>query len=393
MIAPVAGFSLGMVESGSMARFAWVWACAGCGFLAAARADKEFAYKFVPGEEYRAVNKFERTTKRTIREKRVPSVQSAAVHTIAEVSAVDPKGVATVNLHIAKVEFAVSSVPVRKYISDDPKHQDKADGWELYKDARLTATVDGKGKVLSVKPDADTAAYWAQQPRELSEMTNAENLARLLPFAIPLPEKAVTTNVGWREPRTFDDGRPLGKREMFFLYAYAGNRRAGAALLDEIAVRGEVKPPEATAKYDLLESSVSGRAEFDSAYGKLKSLNVLEDYLYNPRDAKLPKNIELTGGAKGGGPTDDEGGMMGEGGSKPPADDAGMAKKKGAKKKGEPKPKSSKKGKAGGVGMAMGMPGGAADDDKMEDEDKSIELQILRSMTLTYFGKPLKDIE
>ena len=363
-----------------------VWAA--CGAAATARADKEFTYRFVPGNELRAVAKFERTTRRTVKEKRVPSTQIGTVSTVTEVKSVDAQGVATVELRVLKVEFT-DNFPQRKFISDDSRRQDKADGWELYKDAKLTARVDAKGKISDVKPDADTAAYWASQPREFRDLVEGDGLVRLLPFALPLPAKAVTTNVGWRQPQAAVEGRPFGKREIALLYSYAGNRKDAGHAFDEISVRGEVKPPEATAKYDLLLSSVDGRADFETAKGELWSYRVVEDYLYNPKGAKPPKHVVLIGGnEKGGGSGDDGDGMAGK----------------------EPPKKETKKKKDGksGKGMGMGMPGkgmkgkDASEREKEkqkekekeeEERDKSVELQLVRTFTLSYHGKPLKDSE
>jgi hypothetical protein len=328
--------------------------------------SRDFLYKFTEGEEIHSEARQKRIEHRNHQGKLRTETRELQLKLVLSVGKVLPKGVAEVNGRVVHVKYNRIGAEIKKYDSLREKNADDAsDGWELLTDAKFKFTVDSRGAVSNLQPDAETAAFWNQQPRPLRAMVSEDANKTLLPF-ISLPTDLVRRGTDWKEKRTFLD-ESFGKREVTLNFSYHGSQQISGRTYQDIRLRAEAKQVDAKPTYEILEHHGDGQVSFDMVRGNLREFRFNESYLFNPPGSELvepedekekekKKKKASYGGGRGGGA-----GMGGPAGG----GDLRMAKKKKEESKQE------------------------KDESDLKPVNKSVKLILEHEVRLTYRGRPV----
>jgi hypothetical protein len=333
--------------------------------------SRDFLYKFTEGEEIQSEARQKRVEHRNIQGKHKADTRELQLKLVLSVEKVLPKGGAVINGRVVQVKYnRVGPTEIKKYDSLSRKNADEAsDGWELFADAKLKFTVDARGAVSNIQPDAETAAFWNQQPRALKTMVSEDVIKTFLPF-VTLPTDLVRRGTDWKEKRTLLD-ESFGKRDVTLNFSYHGSEQISGRTYQDVRVRGEAKQLDAKPSYEILEHQGDGHVSFDMARGNLREFRFNESYLFNPPGAELvePENEKEKekkkkkasyGGGRGGGS-----GMSGMSGGPAGGGDPRMGKKK---------KEESKKEK---------------EESDLKPVNKSVKLLLENEVRLTYRGRPV----
>ena len=329
--------------------------------------SRDFLYKFTEGEEIQSEARQKRVEHRNHQGKLRTETRELQLKLVLSVAKVLPKGVAEVIGRVVHVKYNRIGAEIKKYDSLREKNADDAsDGWELLTDAKFKFTVDPRGAVSNLQPDAETAAFWKQQPRPLRAMVSEDANKTFLPF-ISLPTDLVRRGTDWKEKRTFHD-ESFGKREVTLNFSYHGSQQISGRTYQDIRLRGEAKQLDAKPSYEILEHRGDGQVSFDMARGNLREFRFNESYLFNPPGAELvepedekekKKKTSYGGGGRGGS------GMSGMSGGP-----AGGGDPRAGKKKKEDKKKDK-------------------DESEVKPVNKSVKLILESEVRLTYRGRPV----
>jgi hypothetical protein len=331
------------------------------------KGSREFLYKFTVGEEITSEARHKRTEARTGKEKPEIDVVEIGFKIVMRVMKVSSGGDADIDAKVTRVTFERTGRNAHKYDSDLEKAQE-AEGWELYHLAKFSFKVDARGVVSAVRPDAETAAYWKQQPPAFRPIVSEDAVKATLPF-VNLPKDLVRRGTDWTQKRTFLD-ETFGKREVTLNFSYHGSETISGRTFEDIRVRSKAKQSDEKPKYEIVEQSGTGKVSFDVARGNLRDANFEEMYYFNPPGAPLG---EMPGEEK--------------------------------KKQGQPSFGGSSGGQAGSAGAPGGLGGlgggggkkkKTKEDRKKEEEEakkraeiKAVKVDLEHEVKIIYRGKPI----
>jgi len=234
--------------------------------------------------------------------------------------------------------------------------------------------VDARGTVTEIRPDAETADYWKQQPREYRPLVSEDQVKTLLPF-VTLPKDLVRRGTDWTEKRLFLD-EAFGKREVTLRFSYHGSETISGRTYEDIRARTQAKQSDEKPKYEIVEHTGEGKVSFDMARGNIRDVHFEEMYYFNPpgaklvdmptTDKKMPGLASSGGGRQGSGSSGQSGGDAGYPGG---GDPRGGGKGKKGKKSKEEKKKE--------------------EDEKNKSPNKAVKVDLENDVKITYRGKPI----
>jgi hypothetical protein len=351
--------------------------------LALRQGSRAFLYKFAPGEEIQSEARQKRIEHRNVHGKLKTDTREVQLKLVLNVESVLANGGAQIRGRVAQVKFTRLGQEMRKYDSQSQKNsEDASEGWELFTDAKFMFNVDARGTVSNFRPDAATAAFWKQQPRELRPLVSDDVVKTFLPF-IALPTDLVRRGTDWKEKRTLLD-ETFGKREVTINFSYHGAEQISGRTYQDIRLRGEAKQSDAKPKFEIVEHHGDGKVSFDMARGNLREFRFDETYLFNPPGSELVDKPDEKEKKKS------SGGRSGRGSGAPPGMSGG-----------------SLGGMSGGAGNSSGgAPGGIggkkpsakkSKEEKKKEKDEteskpvnqSIKVELENEVKIDYRGKPV----
>ena len=340
--------------------------------------SRDLVYKFTQGDEIHCEARRKRTENRNVDEKLSTETREITFGLILTVAKVLANGGAEINALVDWVTLDAKGRWPHKFDARVKKENQDGEGWELHHKARFSFKVDSRGNVTDIKPDAETAEYWQQQPRELKALVTHDVIKSLLPF-VALPTDLARRGTDWKEKRSLLD-ETTGAREVTLTFSYHGSETVRGNTYEDIRIRGEAKQKDEKPKYEIVEHTGSGSMSFDRRFGCLRTFRFEESYVFNPPGAKLvplpmsekekdkekDKEKEKKKGMGGGAGSSGlgGGGMSGGGKGKGGGKGGGQKKTKEERKKEE-------------------------EEEKKRPRSKVVEVDLENEVRITYRGKPI----